>query len=235
MTRLLASIIVCTTAAALGADLNTLTPEETAAGWKLLFDGSTTAGWRACGRQEFPTGRWLVKDGCLCVETPGSANAGDLVTTEKFGDFDLKFQWRISPAGNSGVKYFVKESKTGGSGVGFEYQVLDDEKNEDSLNGPKRRAGALYYLFAPNDQKRLKPVGEFNEGEIIVRGNHVEHWLNGAKIVEFELGGPELKEAIAQSKFKNIKGYGEKIPTVILLQDHGSPVWFRNLKLRPLN
>ncbi|HUD47066.1 MAG TPA: DUF1080 domain-containing protein [Candidatus Baltobacteraceae bacterium] len=235
MTRFLASIMICASAAAFGADLNTLTPEETTAGWKLLFDGGTTIGWRACGREEFPAERWLVKDGCLCVEKPGSANAIDLVTTDKFGDFDLKFQWRISPAGNSGVKYFVKEPKTGRSGLGFEYQVLDDDKNEDALNGPKRRAGALYYLFAPNDQKRLNPVGEFNDGEIIVRGNHVEHWLNGAKIVEFELGSAELKQAIAQSKFSKIKGFGEKIPTVILLQDHGSPVWFRNIKIRPLN
>jgi hypothetical protein len=234
MSRLLASILVCAATAAFGADLNTLTPEETAAGWKLLFDGSTTTGWRAYARQEFPAERWSVEDGCLCVDKPGSENATDLVTTEKFGDFDLKFQWRISPAGNSGVKYMVKEGTKGRSGVGFEYQVLDDEKNEDGKNGAYRMAGAVYYLFAPNDQKRLKPVGEFNDGEIIVHGNHVEHWLNGAKIVEFELGSPELKDAIAKSKFKNIKGFGEKIPTLILLQDHGSPVWFRNIKIRPL-
>ncbi len=197
--------------------------------------GRTASGWRSCGHTNFPAERWGVSDGCLCVEKPGSSNTSDLVTTEKFGDFDLKFQWRISSAGNSGVKYFVKEGKTGRAGVGYEYQVLDDDKNEDSANGPKRQAGALYYLFAPNDQKRLKPVGEFNDSEIVVRGNHVEHWLNGAKIVEFELGSAELKEAIAKSKFKNIKGFGDKIPTVILLQDHGSPVWFRNVKIRPLD
>jgi hypothetical protein len=235
MIRLLVSIALCATAAAFGADLNTLTPEETAAGWKLLFDGATTTGWRGYAHQEFPTERWGVADGTLCVDKPGDANTIDLVTTEKFGDFDLKFQWRISPAGNSGVKYMVNEKKTGRSGVGFEYQVLDDEKNEDGHNGAYRMAGAVYYLFPPNDQKRLKPVGEFNDSEIIVHGNHVEHWLNGAKIVEFELASPELKEAIAKSKFKNIKGFGEKIPTLILLQDHGSPVWFRNIKIRPLD
>jgi hypothetical protein len=234
MTRFLAAIILGAAAAALGADLNTLTPEETSAGWKLLFDGSTPRGWRAYSHRDFPAARWLVQDGCLGVDKPGNTNAIDLVTVEKFGDFDLKFQWRISPGGNSGVKYFVKEGRTGRSGVGFEYQVLDDDKNEDSLNGAKRQAGALYYLFAPNDRKRLKPVGEFNDSEIIVRSDHVEHWLNGEKIVEFELGSPGLKDAISQSKFKNIKGFGEKIPTVILLQDHGSPVWFRNIKIRPL-
>jgi hypothetical protein len=235
MTRVIALLILVAANAAFAAEVNTLTPDETAAGWKLLFDGHTPKGWRAYARQDFPTNRWLVKDGCLCIENPAHTNISDLVTTEKFGDFDLKFEWRISPGGNSGVKYFVKEGKTGHSGVGFEYQVLDDEKNEDSLNGPTRQAGALYYLFPPNDQKHLEPVGEFNEGEIIVRGSHVEHWLNGAKIVEFELGSPELKTAIAAGKFKNIKDYGEKIPTLILLQDHGSPVWFRNLKILRMN
>ena len=230
--RILASILACAAAAAFGADLNTLTPEETAAGWKVLFDGTTTTGWRGYAHEDFPNPRWQVKDGCLCVEAPGSAGATDLVSAEKFGDFDLKWEWRISSAGNSGLKYYVKEGKTGRSGVGYEYQMLDDEKNEDGKNGGKHQAGALYDLIAPNDQKHLKPVGEFNQSEIIVRGNHVEHWLNGAKIVEFELGSPELKEAIAKSKFKNTKGFGEKIPTLILLQDHGSPVWFRNIKLR---
>jgi hypothetical protein len=233
MIRLLALTFLCAAASAVAGDSNTLTPAEAAAGWKLLFDGTTAKGWRGDAHKEFPSNRWLVKDGCLCIEATGSEHANDLVTTEKFGDFDLKFEWKISPAGNSGVKYFVNEGKPGSrSGVGYEYQVLDDDKNEDSQNGPKRQAGAVYYLIAPNDQKHLKPVGEFNEGEIIVHGKHVEHWLNGAKIVEFELGSQELKEAIANSKFKSIKGYGEKIPTVILLQDHGSPVWFRNLKIR---
>jgi hypothetical protein len=235
MTRILALFLVCAAAAACGAEIPTLTVEEAAAGWKLLFDGATTTGWRACAHQEFPSPRWAVKDGCLCVDTAASPTGSDLVTTEKFGDFDLKFRWRISPAGNSGVKYMVYEGKTGRSGVGFEYQVLDDEKNEDGQNGAYRTAGAVYYLFAPNDKKHLKPVGEFNDSEIIVHGNHVEHWLNGAKIVEFELASLELKEAIAKSKFKNIKGFGDKIPTVILLQYHGSPVWFRDIKIRPLN
>jgi hypothetical protein len=226
---------VCASATVFGADLNTLTPEESAAGWKLLFDGSTPAGWRGYAHTDFPSDVWSVKDGCLCVEDPKSGKAIDLVTTDKFADFDLKFDWRISPAGNSGVKYMVLKEGKGRAGVGYEYQVLDDEKNEDSANGPERQAGAVYYLFAPNDQKHLKPVGEFNQGEIIVKGNHVEHWLNGAKIVEFDLGSDRLKDAIAKSKFKNIKGYGDKIPTLILLQDHGSAVWFRNIKIKSLD
>lgn len=217
--------------AAAGADINTLTPAEQAAGWNLLFDGNTLNGWRGYAREDVPPS-WRVEDGCLKNEA--GRDGGDLVTKEHYDNFDLKFDWRISPGGNSGVKYEVKEGKTGKSGVGFEYQILDDDKNSDSLNGPQRQAGALYYLIAPNGQKRLEPVGNFNSSEIRVRGDHVEHWLNGAKIVEFEIGSPELKAAIAASKFKKISWYGQKRPTVILLQDHGDMVWFRNLKIRPL-
>ena len=222
----------CVTAAVQAADLNTLTDQEKADGWKLLFDGKETTGWRAYAHPDFPAEGWGIEDGCLKSQPGGQG--GDLVTTQQFTDFDLKFEWRISPGGNSGVKYLVKEGRAGKAGVGFEYQVLDDEKNEDARNGPNRQAGALYALIAPSNSKRLKPVGEFNEGEIIVRGNHVEHWLNGAKIVECELGSPALKEAIAHSKFAKITWFGQKRPTVILLQDHGDTVWFRNLKIKEL-
>jgi hypothetical protein len=227
-----ALIMSCAAVAAQGDDLNALTGKEQADGWKLLFDGKDTSAWRAYAHEDFPKEGWVVEDGCLKNE--GGKHGGDLVTREQFTDFDLMFEWRISPGGNSGVKYLVKEGKTGKAGVGFEYQVLDDEKNEDSQNGPNRQAGALYYLFAPNDSKRLKPVGEFNQSEIIVRGNHVEHWLNGTKIVECELGSTALKDAIAKSKFSKITWFGQKRPTVILLQDHGDTVWFRNLKIKEL-
>jgi hypothetical protein len=220
----------CAALASQAADLNTLTEEEKAGGWKLLFDGKETSGWRAYAHTDFPKQGWVIEDGCLKNEA--GAHGGDLVTTQQFTDFDLKFEWRISPAGNSGVKYLVKEGKSGKAGVGFEYQVLDDEKNEDAKVGPNRMAGAVYDVIAPNESKRVKPVGEFNQGEIVVRGNHVEHWLNGAKILECELGSPALKEAIAKSKFAKITWFGQKRPTVILLQDHGDAVWFRNLKIK---
>lgn len=211
--------------------LNELSPAEAAARWTLLFDGHSTDGWRSYARKNFPTNGWVVEDGCLKGEGRGG---GDIITTDKFDDFDLQWDWRISPGGNSGVKYCVLEGLKGKSGVGYEYQMLDDDKNADARVNANRQAGALYALIAPNDRKHLKPVGEFNHSEIIVRGRHVEHWLNGERIVEFEMQSPELKEAIAASKFRNIPGFGDKKTTVLLLQDHGSEVWFRNLKIRRL-
>jgi hypothetical protein len=228
----IALLASCAALTVQGADLNTLTDQEKADGWKLLFDGKDTTGWRAYAHEDFPKEGWVIEDGCLKNEH--GVHGGDLVTTQQFTEFDLKFEWRISPGGNSGVKYLVKEGTSGKAGVGFEYQVLDDEKNEDAQNGPNRQAGALYALIAPSDAKHLRPVGEFNEGEIMVRGNQVEQWLNGAKIVECELGSTALKEAIAKSKFAKITWFGQKRPTVILLQDHGDTVWFRNLKIKEL-
>lgn len=220
--------LMATAGAAPAAAPNTLSTAESAAGWKLLFDGRTTEGWRSYARTNVAPHSWTVEDGCL----KAAGGGGDLVTDEKFDDFDLKFDWRIPPGGNSGVKYFVREGKTGKSGVGCEYQILDDDKNRDAANGANRTAGALYALIAPSAAKHLAPVGEWNHSEIIVRGAHVEHWLNGARIVQFEAGSPELKEAIAKSKFRNVKGFGEKRTTLLLLQDHGDPVWFRNLKIK---
>lgn len=216
---------------------NELSADEKAAGWELLFDGHSTGGWRGYAKARFPDHGWVVEDGCLKDEGSGghqAAGGGDLVTMRKFDDFDFKFDWKISHAGNSGVKYFVHEGKTGRNGVGCEYQLLDDASNEDAANGPDRTTGALYALIAPDASKHLEPAGEWNHSEIIVRGQHVEHWLNGAQTVEYEIGSPELKAAIAKSKFKNIQGFGEKMKTLLLLQDHGSAVWFRNLKIRSL-
>ena len=220
-----------------GEDFNELTPQEKADGWELLFDGSSTAGWRGHGRQDFPTNGWKVEDGCLRTFGVGEemgSRGGDLVTRRKFVDFELSFDWKISPSGNSGVKYFVLEPEKGRSGLGFEYQILDDDKNPDGQRGPSHQAGALYDLIGPSDAKSLKPVGAFNHSLLIVRGNHLEHWLNGAKIVDADISSEAMKAAIATSKYKNIKNFGRKGPTVILLQEHGSDVWFRNLKIRPL-
>jgi len=168
------------------------------------------------------------------------------MTAELFTDFDFRFEWSMPPGGNSGVYYLFQERQDkpgvgmymgddGRSPVGFEYQLLDDERHPDALrNGPIRSTGSLYSLIPPNDSKRLKPAGEFNESRIVIQGKHVEHWLNGAKIVEYDLGSQALIDAIAKSKYKDVPGYGDKTKTRILFQDHGDEVRFRNLKIRVL-
>jgi hypothetical protein len=232
------------------APLNTLSAAEKKGGWKLLFDGKTFNGWRSYFETMDPSKGWAIENGYF-KNSKGNgrprSGGGDLMTTELFTDFDFRFEWSMPAGGNSGVYYLFEERQDkpgigmymgddGKSPVGFEYQLLDDERHQDAIkNGPNRSTGALYFLFAPNESKRLKPIGEFNESRIVVNGNHVEHWLNGAKIVEYDLGSPALNEAIAKSKYKDIQGYGVKRKTRILLQDHGDEVRFRNLKIRTLS
>jgi hypothetical protein len=219
---------------------NTLTAAEKAAGWKLLFDGKTTNGWRGFRREKFPEEGWVIEDGAVkhvAANGEQSQNGGDIITVEQYDNFELQLEWRISPGGNSGIKYLVAEEmvKSGHSGLGFEMQVLDDDRHPDAKLGKNgnRTAGALYDLIAPKN-KVLHPVGEWNQVRLIVNGNHVEHWLNGGKVVEYELGSPQLKALIAESKYKSIPGFGEVRKGHILLQDHGNEVWFRNIKLRKL-
>jgi hypothetical protein len=151
------------------------------------------------------------------------------VTLARFSDFDLRFDWRIAAGANSWLKYFVTEDREGP--IAHEYQVLDDARHPDAKVGPHRQAGAFYDVLPPAADKPLRAVGEWNESRVLVKGNHVEHWLNGRKVVEYELGSPELKAAIAKSKFKDVAGFGTKFPGHILLQDHGDEVAFRNIKI----
>ena len=230
--------------------LNTLSNAEKKEGWKLLFDGKTFNGLRSYFETMDPSKGWSIEAGCF-KNSKGNgrprSGGGDIMTAELFTDFDFRFEWSMPPGGNSGVYYLFQERQDkpgvgmymgddGRSPVGFEYQLLDDERHPDALrNGPIRSTGSLYSLIPPNDSKRLKPAGEFNESRIVVQGKHVEHWLNGAKIVEYELGGPALIDAIAKSKYKDVPGFGAKAKTRILLQDHGDEVRFRNLKIRALS
>jgi hypothetical protein len=213
---------------------NTLTRAETDAGWRLLFDGQTTNGWRGFKKADFPAQGWAVADGCLkkvATGTGDSLGAGDIVTTGTFGDFDLRFEWRISKGGNSGVKYLVTEERAGP--IAHEYQVLDDAGHPDAKVGTHRQASAFYDVLPPSaTAKQVRPVGEFNQGRVLVKGQHVEHWLNGQKVLEYELGSPELKAAIAKSKFKDVAGFGTKLEGRILLQDHGDEVCYRNVKIQ---
>jgi hypothetical protein len=202
---------------------NELTDAERRQGWRLLFDGKTTAGWQEVTGKPFPSNCWTVEDGSLkaLVRTDGFQ---DIRTVETFGSFDLEFEWKLLKNGNSGVKYLVQrvDEWTNAAGRqararGFEYQLADDE-NEDAASDPRRVAGSLYSLIAPSPRVRPR-IGEFNRSRIVLKGTHVEHWLNGTKVVEFETGAMGAPKVGASP---------------IGLQNHSSEAWFRSIKVRGL-
>ena len=206
---------------------NYLTAEEKAAGWRLLFDGQTAAGWRGYKKDHFPDG-WIVKDGCLVRVGPG----GDIATRDEFDNFELSLEWRIAAAGNSGIFYRVNERFGWPWESGPEMQVLDNAEHADGRN-PKTSAGSNYALHAPV-RDATHPIGFFNKVRIVADGSHVEYWLNGVKVVEYELWSDEWKKLVADSKFKKWPNYGLVKKGRIVLQDHGDEVWYRNIKIRPL-
>ncbi len=228
-------------AAVASPEANSLSAAERKAGWRLLFDGKTTTGWRGFNRPGMPDGGWVVRDGTLGrVRGPGDKNApGDIITIDEFENFELSVDYRITSGGNSGIKYLVDERmvKQGHSGLGFEYQVLDDQNADDASKGKdgNHAAGALYDLIAPATDKRINPAGQWNSIRLIVSGPHIEHWLNGRKVVEYNRPSPELKALIAGSKYKDIPGFGQAARGHLLLQDHPGEVAFRNIKLRSLS
>ena len=204
-------------------------------GWKPLFDGKTTTGWRGFKKAGFPAKGWSVDAGRLKHAASGgspSADSGDIITIDTFNDFDLRFEWVVASGANSGIKYLVTEERDGP--IAHEYQIIDDAKHPDALIGPHRATAALYDVIAAPATKILKPATQRNEGRILVQGNHVEHWLNGAKVIEYELGSAALKAAKAKSKFKDVAGWGEKLKGHILLQDHGDEVWYQNIRIKDL-
>jgi 3-keto-disaccharide hydrolase len=212
---------------------NKLTAAEQSAGWKLLFDGSTTKGWRGFGKPEGTLNGWIVENGWLRhPKSTGqdSQGKGDIITIDTFNDFDLRFEWKVSVGGNSGVKYLVVENRDGP--VAHEYQIIDDTKHPDALIGPHRQTAALYDVISAPANKPIKPAGEINQGRILLTGNHVEHWLNGTKVVEYELGSAALKAGKAKSKFKDVAGWEDKLKGHILLQDHGDEIAYQNIKIR---
>lgn len=217
---------------------NTLSPQEKKEGWKLLFDGTTMKGWRGAYSDSLPAKGWGVKDGMLIVQSSGGAEAaygGDIVTVEEYSSFELVVDFKLSEGANSGIKYFVTEQqpKTPGSAIGLEYQLLDDARHPDAKLGisGNRTLASLYDLI-PATKKTVFPVGQWNHARIVVRGTHVEHWLNGTKVLEYERGGKEFLAHKAASKFKDRDGFGEAFKGHILLQDHGNQVFFRNIKIR---
>jgi len=199
---------------------------EPADGWQSLFDGKTATHWRAMGKTQFPAAGWQITNGCLVKLA--KVYGGDIITREKFTNFDFQWEWRIASNGNNGVKYFITENPYY---PGHEYQLLDDRRSRDE----KSSTGSFYTIIAPPKDKPLKPPGEWNHSRIRVQGQHVEHWLNGRKIVEYECGSDAVREAAAQSKYRNVANYGVKIPdSHIALTDHRDETWFRNLKIRRL-
>lgn len=203
-----------------------LTPQEAEAGWRLLFDG-TLDGWRGYRRDGVPAG-WSAEDGALAF-TPGRGG-GDLVTMDQFADFELAFDWKIGPGGNSGVFFRLTEAETAPYWTGPEMQVLDDDGHADG-GAPETSAGANYGLHAPS-RAAAKPAGEWNSARIVARGPRVEHWLNGERVVVYELWTDEWRAKVAKTKFSEWPGYGMAESGHIGLQDHGDPVWYRNIKLR---
>ena len=209
---------------------NRLTPAERAAGWRLLFDGTNTSGWRGFKKPAFPDKGWIIEEGCLKHERRGGG--GNIITDRTFNDFEFSFEWRLSPRANSGVKYFITERRAGP--IGHEYQIIDDKAHGFARPGRKQQTAGFYDVLAPTAWQEPRPPGQFNHSRIVVQGSNVQHWLNGLKTLEYELGSPQVLEAVAASKFKEIEGFGVQLEGHLLLQDHGGEVWFRNLKLREL-
>ncbi len=228
-------------------EVNRLTDQEAAAGWRLLFDGSTVRGWTGLKGTPFPSGSWKVERGALrTLDTP---HGRDIVSEEKFDNFELAFDYKISPGGNSGVKYLVQQewlsphwtpdqtaaykADQAVAAVGYEFQIHDDAALKRQPGWEAESTGALYLLVPPGE-KRMNPPGEWNSARVVVDGMHVEHWLNGKKLLEYELGSKELLDKVEKTKFRKVPGYGQKGPGNIVLQHHGSPVWFRNVRVKEL-
>ncbi len=211
------------------AQMPELTKKEKKEGWVLLFDGKTSTGWKSYTGKPFPEKGWKIENGVLSVDPAGKG--GDVITEEQFSDFELSLDFKITQGANSGIKYFILP----GTNLGCEFQILDDATHPDAKLGKdgNRLQAGLYDLIAPQGKKD-KPVGEWNNARIISKGQHVEHWLNGKKVVSYERGSDAFKTLVAGSKYKNNAAFATPAQSPILLQDHGDVVSFRNIKIRKL-
>lgn len=217
--------------------INTIVGAQNISKWAWLFNGKSVANLRGYKMTTFPEATWKVEDGAL-VAQPDVANI-DLVTKDTYTNFDLRFEWKVSVAGNSGIFYNVEETSSHESGNGdspnwldnFEMQLLDDIGFNDKE--PRRSAGSLYDLIAPQN-KKLKPIGEYNTGRLLVNHGHVEQWLNGIKVVQYEIGSAELNKLIAESKYKDNPKFAKSTRGHIMFQHHGQKVWLKNIQVKRL-
>ena len=229
------------------APANVLTANEEADGWKLLWNGKNTDGWRSIKSEDFPAHGWTMKDGVLTVHDKtrhDSVAGGDIITRQRYSDFELVADFKILPRANSGIKIFVQLDSTpidkmtaktnAAAAIGCEFQILDDALHPDAKLGKNgnRTVGSLYDLIPAPKDKKVFPVGEWNHARILSRGKHVEFWLNGVKTVEFERGSEDFRKRVAASKYHAIPEFGEWADGHILLQDHGDEVSYRNIKIR---
>ncbi|MDR0333271.1 MAG: DUF1080 domain-containing protein [Dysgonamonadaceae bacterium] len=222
------------------ATLNTISEREAAEGWKLLWDGKTTEGWRGARLSNFPTGGWKIENGLLKVEKSDggeSTNGGDIVTTRPYRNFELLVDFRMTPGANSGIKYFVDTdlNRGPGSSIGCEFQILDDRSHPDAKEGIRgnRTVASLYDLMPAPENKPIR-WEDWNTAKIIVNGNHVEHWLNGVKMLEYQRNTDMWQALVNTSKYYVWPNFGNHEQGLILLQDHGDEVWFRNVKIKEL-
>jgi hypothetical protein len=201
-------------------------------GYTPIFDGKTSTGWRSIKGTDFPSVGWEIKDGVISVLAGGKG--GDIITTKKFTNFDLCFEFKLTPGANSGIKYFIDPEKT--KAVGYEFQVLDDDKHPDAklgING-NRTVGSLYDIVPAAKDKKVKPIGEWNQGRIVVKGDRIEHWLNGEKVIDIDRTSADFKSHFEASKFKKDTGFCTRKDGHILIQDHNNNVSFRNLNIKEL-
>ncbi len=213
---------------AMRTGITSLTEAERTAGWTLLFDGRSLQGWQGF-KSATPGPGWRAADGVLFR----AGEAGDLLTVEEFGDFELSLEWKIETGGNSGIFFHVVKDGDEAWWSGPEVQILDNAVHKDGQT-PLTSAGANYAVHPPAKDV-TRPIGEWNQVRLVVRGPHVEHWLNGVKIVDYEMWSPDWEARVKASKFDKIPLYGKAKRGHIALQDHGDPVWFRNVKVRRLN
>ncbi len=216
-----------------GSADNALSKKEEKAGWVLLFDGKSMDKFRGFRKDAVPAS-WSIEEGAIALTGKGG---GDIVTKDQFENYELVLDWKISEGGNSGIIYNVSEDKQYGAtySTGPEMQVLDNDKHPDAKMGKNgnRQAGALYDLI-PLATPAVKPVGQWNTVRLVVNKGHVEHWLNGKKVVDYQFYSPEWEALVKGSKFASMPGYGRIKKGHIALQDHGDKVWYKNIKIRPL-